>query len=78
MKEIEVTVDGFTGRITNDLFIMGKKGDKLTVTDEAWEVISTKHKKWFKFLRDVKEDKLFESPKNKMVEYKEFKRSRTK
>lgn len=78
MIEIEVVVDGFTGRITDSLVIAVKKGDKLIISEDAWEVIQTKYKKWFKFCQEIKkepkkevfkdEDKAMEfSPSDKMI-----------
>ena len=83
---IECTVDSFTGKITDDLTIQAKKGDKLLVSEKEWEVIQGKYKKWFTFVEEVKvevklkekvkevpEDKAYESPYNKMFPVKDIK-----
>jgi hypothetical protein len=68
LVEIEVTVDAFNGKITDDLTVKAKKGDKLQVSKEAWDVIQKNHKKWFKLIQEVKE--VVEVPHNKMISSK--------
>lgn len=71
MIELEVTVDAFNGSITKDLTIKSKKGDKLIVSKEAWNVIQAKYGKWFKFIQEIKESpevkEVVEVPYNKMM-----------
>ena len=67
MIEIIVTVDEFNGKITDTLTISAKKGTILVVSEEAWNVIQAKHKKWFSFVREIPK----EAPKEKEVSKKE-------
>jgi len=69
--EIIVTVDEFNGKITDTLTISAKKGATLIVTEEAWNVIQKKHKKWFQFVKEVKKEVKKEPPKEKEVSKKE-------
>lgn len=71
MIELTVVVDAFNGKITDDLTIKAKKGDKLIVSKEAWNVIQAKYGKWFKFVQEIKEvsevKEVVEVPYNKMM-----------
>jgi len=71
MIEIIVTVDEFNGKITDTLTISAKKGTTLVVSEEAWNVIQAKHKKWFSFVREIPKEVKKEAPKEKEVSKKE-------